>query len=311
MMKKTLVPILVLAVLGIGACAASPPATSFADGSDEGDRELKRGIYWYHKGCARKAMEHFLAAHEHYSLTDQQAGVARSLNSMANGYRHAGKSEDARLFYDAAIAAARRCDDQRVMAQALSNKAAILIEADDLTGAEVLLDEAQLLARETGPVYAMVLNHRAVLMMMANRTDEAATLLDQADNAAAGDGFNADATIRYTRGRLMLKNGNYTEAMIHFQSALALDRQAGFSRGMADDLSVMAVIHEQLGEDEAALDCLDRSIKIYALLENQAKVLEKLGRLESLALKTGSDVRVTVHFINQWLAGEAVDVICR
>ncbi|MBR9987091.1 MAG: hypothetical protein KFF68_14410 [Desulfosarcina sp.] len=49
---------------------------------------------------------------------------------------------------------------------------------------------------------------------------------------------------------------------------------------------------------------------IYALLENQAKVMENLGRLESLALKTGTDVRVTVHFINPWLAGEAVDVIC-
>jgi tetratricopeptide (TPR) repeat protein len=311
MMKKTLVPILVLAILGIGACAASPPATSSADGSDEGDRELKRGIYWYQKGCARKAMEHFFAAHEHYSLNDQQAGVARSLNSIANGYRHAGKAEDATLFYDAAIAAARRCDDQRVMAQALSNKAAILIEVDDLAGAEVFLNEAQLLARETGPVYAMVLNHRAVLLMMANRTDEAVTLLDQAEAAAGGDGFNADATIRFTRGRLMLKNGNHAEAMTHFQIALELDRQAGFSRGMADDLSAMAVIHEQLGEDEAALDCLDRSIKIYALLENQAKVMENLGRLESLALKTGSDVRVTVHFIHQWLAGEAVDVICR
>jgi tetratricopeptide (TPR) repeat protein len=311
MTKKSLVPIMVLAILGIGACAASPPATPSADGSDEGDRELKRGIYWYQKGCARKAMEHFLAAHEHYSLTDQQAGVARSLNSIANGYRHAGKAEDARLFYDAAIAAARRCDDQRVMAQALSNKAAILIEADDLAGAEVLLDEAQLLARETGPVYAMVLNHRAVLLMMANRTDDAVTLLDQADAAAAGDGFNADASIRFTRGRLMMKNGNNAAAMSHFQHALELDRQAGFTRGMADDLSAMSAIYEQLGEDEAALDCLDRSIKIYALLENQAKVLENLGRLESLALKTGTDVRVTVHFINQWLAGEAVDVICR
>lgn len=310
-MKKSLVPILLLALWGIVACAASPPATSSVGSPDEGDRQLKRGIYWYQKGCTRKAMEHFHAAHEHYALTDQQAGVARSLNSIANGYRHAGKAEDARLFYDAAIAAARRCDDQRVMAQALSNKAASLIESDDLAGAEVLLDEAQLLARETGPVYAMVLNHRAVLSMMANRTDEAETLLDQAESAAVGDGFNADATIRFTRGRLKMKTGNYAQAMSHFQKALELDRQAGFSRGMADDLSAMAVIHERSGEDEAALDCLDRSIKIYALLENQAKVLENLGRLESLADITGTDVRVTVHFINQWLAGDAVDVICR
>lgn len=176
MMKKTL--ILILALWGICACATSPPATSSADGPDQGDRELKRGIYWYQKGCTRKAMAHFHAAHEHYSLTDQQVGVARSLNSIANGYRQADKAQDAHLFYDAAIVAARRCDDQRVMAQAMSNKAAMLIESDDLAGAEVLLDEAQLLAREKGPVHAMVLNHQAVLLMTANQTDEALDLLD-------------------------------------------------------------------------------------------------------------------------------------
>jgi tetratricopeptide (TPR) repeat protein len=308
MMKKML--ILILALWGICACATSPPATSSAEGPDEGDRILTRGIYWYQKGCTRKALEHFHAAHEHYSLTDQQVGVARSLNSIANGYQQAGNLQDAHLFYDAAIVAARRCDDQRVMAQAMSNKAAMLIESDDLAGAEVLLDEAQLLAREIGPVYAMVLNHRAVLLMTANRTNEALNLLDQADSAAAGDGFNADATIRFTRGRLMMRTGNYSQAMHHFQQALALDRMAGFTRGMADDLSAMAIIHEQLGEDEAALDCLDRSIKIQALLKNRKKVLNSLARLESLAQKTGTDIRVTVHFINQWLAGEAVDHIC-
>lgn len=310
-MKQSLLLLLALALGGMYACATSPPATSSADGLGEGDRELKRGIYWYQKGCSRKAMEHFHAALEYYSLTDQQVGVARSLNSIANGYWHAGKTEDARLFYDAAIAAARRGDDQRVLAQALSNKAAMLIESDDLAGAEVLLDEAQLLARETGSVYAMVLNHRAVLLMKANRTDEAATLLVQAESAAVGDGLNANASIRFTRGRLMMKTGTYIKALNEFKQALELDHNAGFTRGMANDLSAMAAVHEQLGEDETALDCLDRSIKIYALLKDRAKVLESLDRLESLGQKTGTDVRVTVHFINLWLAGETVDAICR
>lgn len=310
-MKNFLVLIMVLVFWGICACAASPRATISADGSDKGDRELKRGIFWYQKGCTRKALDHFHAAHEQYSLADRQAGVARSLNSLANVYRHAGDVESAMLFYDAAIAAAKRCDDQTVVARALSNKAAVLIDAGELAGAEVLLDEAQLLSRETGPVFAMVLNHRAVLLMKAQRLDEALNLLDQADSVAVGDGFNAGATIRFTRGRLMMKTGKYPQAMGLFQQALELDRQAGFTRGMADDLSAMADIHELLGEDEAALGCLDRSLKIHALLENREKVLENVDRLESLARKTGSDVRVTVHFINQWLAGEAVDAICR
>ncbi len=310
-MKTIVVPLMVTVLLVMTACATSPPAGSSANATDQGDRELKRGIHWYQRGCTRKAMDHFYAAHEHYCLNDRQTGVARSLNSLANGYRQLGDVNSARLFYDAAITAARRCDDQQVIAQALSNKAATMMEQGDLAGAEVLLDEAQLLARETGSVFAMVLNHRAVLMMKTQHDDAALTLLDEADAFAAGDGLNTGATLRFTRGRLMMKTGKYPEALRLFQLALELDRQAGFSRGMADDLSAMAGIHEQLGEDESALDCLDRSIKIYALLGNRERVLECLDRLEALALKTGTNVGVTVHFVRQWLDGKAVDASCQ
>jgi tetratricopeptide (TPR) repeat protein len=310
-MKTWLALLLAMTFLGLCACAGSPAATLSADASDPADRDLKRGIYWYQKGCARRALDHFYAAHEYYSFTDRQVGVARSLNSMANVYRQEGNLESAMLFYDAAIAAARRCDEQAMVGQALSNKAAVLIDTGDLAGAEVLLDEAHLLARETGPVFAMVLNHRAVLLMKTQQFDEALTLLDQADSLVVGDGYNARAAICFTRGKIMMRTGKYSPAMGLFQQALELDRQAGFTLGMADDLAAMAEIHEQLGEDEDALDCLDRSIKIHALLENREKVRENIAHLESLASKTGTDVRVTVHFINQWLAGEAVATICR
>jgi tetratricopeptide (TPR) repeat protein len=310
-MKKTLLGLLLLVLGGLWACAASPRPASLANSIDQGDRELKRGVYWYQKGCMRKAVDHFQAAHEHYSLADRQIGVARSLNGLANAYRQRGNLESALLFYDAAVAAGRRCDDQTVLAQALANKAAVLIEAEDTSAAEVLLDEAKLLARERGAVFALVLNYQAVLMMKAKKVDEAAALLDQADAVALGDEPDIRATIRFTRGRLRMHADDYKQAKHLFAQALELDRQAECSRCIADDLTAMADVHERLGEDEAALDCLERSLKIYALLENRPKVSEHLDRLQQLADKTGGDLRVTVHFINQWLAGEAVDAICR
>ena len=184
-MKKGLVLATGLVIWGICACAASPTMNASADRSDPGDRELQKGIYWYQKGCPRKALDHLHAAHELYSLTDRQVGVARSLSSLANVYRQSGDAESAMLFYDAAITAARRCDDQAVVAQALSNKAALLIDSGDLSGAEVLLDEAQLLSRERGPVLAMILSHRAGLKIKALHFDEAAEILDQAETVAA------------------------------------------------------------------------------------------------------------------------------
>jgi len=309
--KHLLAIIVLMAAWGLSACAASPQAPSSPDGSDQGDRELKRGIYWYHQGCTRKALSHLQAAHEHYSLANQQAGVARSLTSLANLYRRADNPENARLFYDAAISAARRCDDQTAAAQALANKAAMLIDAGELSAAEALLDEAQLLAHKTGPAAAMILNHRVVLSLKTQHYDEALRLLEEAESSGIERPSTVAATIRYTRATVVQKTGDYEKAMDLFRLALEQDRQMGSARGMADDLLAMAGIHQQMGRNEEALSCLEQSLKIHALLGNGKIVMDHIERLESLAERTGGDARVAVHFINQWLAGEAGDVVCR
>lgn len=302
-----------LALTGFWACAASHRPQTAAEATSPGDRELRRGIYWYHKGCMQKAMDHLKAAHEHYCLTDQRSGTARSLNSLANVYRQSGNLADALLFYDAAIDAARRSGDRTLVAQALSNKAAALLDRADTADhgdVKALLDEAQRLVRK-GPVYAMVLTHRAVLAMETRHFDEAGALLDRADDAAGRQADRTAAAIRFTRGRLMMKAGNTPQAQDQFEQALALDRQTDFAKGMAADLDALAEIHEQGEAYGSALDCLERSIKIYALLEDRRRVLKQLDHLQQLAAKSGGDIRVTLYFVNQWLAGEAMDAVCR
>ena len=39
-----------LALTGFWACAASHRPQTTAEATSPGDRELRRGIYWYHKG---------------------------------------------------------------------------------------------------------------------------------------------------------------------------------------------------------------------------------------------------------------------
>ena len=309
-MPRTLAIIAMLAAWGLCACAASPPTTSSANESAQGDRELQRGVHWYHQGCTRKALNHLRAAHEHYTIADQQLGVTRSLISLANLYRQAGNSNNALLFYDAAVSAARRCGDQTILAQALSNKAAMFIDSEDYAAAEVLLDEAQLLSRKAGSSTAMLLNHRAVLAMKAGRYDDALAFLEEAESSGVDTPSTIAGTLRYTRGKVLMRIGDYDQAMVLFEQALEQDRQSGFTRGMADDLMAQADIHEHQGRHEGALNCLERSLKIHALIGNRDIVMDNLDRLAVLAEKTGSDARVAVHFINQWLSGEAVDVAC-
>jgi tetratricopeptide (TPR) repeat protein len=309
---KLIVAIVMLLIMaGLCGCATPPPATPSADASAQGDRELRQGIHWYRKGCLRKAMNHVVAAHEQYCLADNQTGVARSLNSLANIYQQAGDVNGALRYYDAAVAAGKRSDDQSVAARALANKAAVLIEEGHLSAAGILLDKAQRLSPKTGPVFAIVLNHRAVMLIERKQYNDARKLLDRAASLADGDQSTTAATIHFTRGRLMTRTGKAVQAIGEFQQALAADRQAGFTRGMADDLFALAGIHEHLGENEAALNCLDRSLQLYALLEDHVKVAGSLDRLKALARKTGADLSVSIHFIEQWMTGGGIDAICR
>jgi tetratricopeptide (TPR) repeat protein len=310
-MKRFLVIAMALMLAGFCGCAASPPATLSAGASAQGDRELRQGIHWYRKGCLHKAMNHVLAAHAQYCLADNQAGVARSLNSLANIYQQAGDANGALRYYDAAVAAGKRSDDQTVTARALANKAAVLIEAGRLSAARTLLGKARIRSGKSGPVFAVVLNRRAVLLMEGQHYNEAMKLLDRAASLAVGDESTTAAAIHFTRGRLMTRTGHDVQALGQFQQALAADRQAGFTRGMADDLFALAGAHEHLGKDGAALNCLDRSLQLYALLEDHAKVAGSLDRLKKLARKTGTDPSVSIHFIEQWLTGGGINAVCR
>ncbi len=275
---------------------------------------MQRGVSWYQKGCVRKALDHFFAAHEYYCLVDNRIGVARSMDGIGNAYRLMGDQKNAILFYDAAISTskcseAENCEDRSVAAQALANKAALLLEMEDFPGARVVLDEAQSIVLEQDTIRIRILNHRAVLAMKTGQTEEAVSLLDQADSFSRKSGV--DASLRFTRGRLMVMMGNEDEAMPCFQQALTMDRKAGRFRAVADDLCAIAGLYEKQGNIKAALDHLDRSIKIYALIGERREIAEQLDKLQSLADKSGTDIRVTVHFIEQWLAGNGIDAACR
>ena len=105
-------------------------------------------------------------------------------------------------------------------------------------------------------------DQQAVLSMKEQRFDEALTLLKEAESSGVEKPSTVPATLRYTRGKVLMRTGDYEQAMHLFQQALEQDRKMGFARGVADDLLALAEIHEQMGRSEEALDCLEQSLKI-------------------------------------------------
>ena len=73
----------------------------------------------------------------------------------------------------------------------------------------------------------------------------------------------------------------------------------------------MGALYQREGEHTAAAAHFQRSIKIYALLGNEKKVIDLMRKLETSASAADVDIAVTKHFVNQWSRGEVLESLCR
>jgi len=108
----------------------------------------------------------------------------------------------------------------------------------------------------------------------------------------------------------MSSMGRYEEGLEQYRKALEGDRQSGFHQGIADDLAAIGQIYQHEGEHTAAASHLQRSIKIYALLGDEERVIDIMAMLEVSAKEANVDIAITRHFISQWARGEILESPC-
>jgi hypothetical protein len=109
----------------------------------------------------------------------------------------------------------------------------------------------------------------------------------------------------------MLKTERPVDAIASFEKALLIDRKLGFYKGIADDLLCMGQSYTKVGQDEKAVKCLKRSIKIFALIDQTKEVHETMKLLEEAAQGAGVDISVTEAFIERWRQGKLYESPCR
>jgi tetratricopeptide (TPR) repeat protein len=232
-----------------------------------------------------------------------------SMNNIGNVYRFIGDPDSARLFFDEAVDIYLTLGDNRGAAQALSNQAALLIDQDMLEQAQAVLDRAEKIKGNATPDVGL-LNNRGVLLIKQNAYEQAESVLNQGLKRVSSDEPLQAATLHFALGRLMQATGRYDAARMHFEKALALDREQGFHKGIADDLAALGSLCFQQLQYAAATGYLERSIKIYALIENKAMVEATLKKLEDAAAKAEVDIRVTRLFVERWSAGKILENPC-
>jgi len=267
-------------------------------------QHLQKGVGLYQRGCFQASLDAFTKAHELFTAADLLPGVAMSLNNIGNVYRYIGDSPSALLFFEEAYEIYIRLDDRDGAIQALSNKAAVLIQNDRLDAAENTLNAAETMARASGKIVAHVLNNKGILLMRRQQYDAAEFILQEALGATATENLHGSATIYSSLGNLMAEKADYETARKLYEKALDLDRQSGFHPGLADNLKAIGKVCRQQGLYAQTTDYLQRSVKIYAILGNREQVKDIMTMLEESAARANIDLTMTRHFVHKWSNGQ-------
>jgi len=270
------------------------------------------GNRWYLQGCYQEALRYYFGAYEYFCAGDRLAPAARTLNSIGNLYRRLGDPEAALSFYNEALEIDRQLADTASQAQTLINRSAALLDAGQTDRAALDLKAATPLAENT-PRLALAL-HRSVGILFTRKNDlnAAEAHLHNAMAAAAGSSKVEQAATRYAMGRLRLAQEKPTAALTYFQGALTLDREAGHTHGLGDDLEALGDCARQLEAWSQAADYYQRSAKIFALLDHTDKTRQLLEALQALdaAHPDAVNADLTLFFINRWVEGEQEAGIC-
>ncbi len=300
---------LVLLAVGLAIGCGGPKVKDKPPHLSGGMQEIQQGIAAYQQGCYHRSLDHFFRAHEHFTASDQLNGVAMSMNNIGNVYRFIGDPDSAGLFFDEAIGIYLVLEDETGALQALSNKAALLIDLDKLEAAQDTLRQAESLMGDKKAT-AGLLNNKAVLLMKQTTFDQAEEILKRGLGLVSPNDLPEYATLNFSLGRLMLTTNRIDLALAYFNTALQTDRQQGFHKGIADDLAALGSVYLAQARYDMAAAHLQRSIKIYALLEDKPKVDETLQQLENAAAKADLDIRVTQLFVERWIEGKALESPC-
>lgn len=311
-MKRTCIVSLFIACLLLAGCGGGPQkGQRQPEHLVAGMKEIQKGIAWYQKGCYQRSLGYFLRAHEQFTASDQLPGVAMSLNNIGNVYRNMGDVPNAILFFEESFDTYWDLKDISRAVQALSNKAAALIDNNQVAPAGAVLSLAEDISRRNNIRFQPLLHNRAILLIKQKKFQAAEAILRQALNSTDASKPAEIATINFAYGNLMLELQQYDTAIRYFQTALDADRSLGFYKGMADDLAAIGTAHLRSGDKGRAANFFKRSIQIYALIENKSKVAQTLKAFEEAAQAAHMDTRVTKHFVNKWSKGKAFQGPCR
>ncbi len=276
----------------------------------KGMKEINKGTAWYQKGCYPRSLEHFLRAHALFVASDQQAGVAMSMNNIGTVYRAMGDFKSAILFFEESHLIYVEIKDHQGALQSLSNQAAALIAGGRLDEAKNTLDAAEHMDGQMDKSFEPIFTTRGMLLIKKGQFQPAEETLLRALKNLKPSNFSDLATVNFALGNLMFKTGRPQKAVAYYQVSLSADRATGFHKGMAGSLAALGSAYLSLEKNEQAVKYFKRAVKVYALMGAEKKVSEIMEKLVAASKQAGVDISITRHFVKRWLEGKALESPC-
>jgi len=267
--------------------------------------QIKKGNEWYQRGCYNRSLEHYMQANERFSLSDQQAGIAVSLNNIGNVYRILEDYDSAALFFDEAYRTYSALGDAEGMVRLLTNRASVYLAQGELAKAEATLNKAEVSKRQAGMLYPPLERNRAILLTRQGRYGQAEAVLNELLPTIDPGNRTEIAATHVAFANILTGTNRPLAAIDHLKAALSADQWAGYHQGIADDLTALGSIYQTTGNHQLAADHYQRSLKIYALIGRNRKAMEILDRLEEIDRSKGLDLSLTKLFMDRWLEGKA------
>jgi len=267
--------------------------------------QIKKGNEWYQRGCYGRSLEHYMQANERFSLSDQQDGIAMSLNNIGNVYRILEDYASAVLFFDEAYRIYSSLGDAEGIVRLLTNKASAHLAQGEVAEAEATLDRAEASMKQTGLAYPPLDRNRAILFTRKGNYGKAEAILDELLPTIDPENRIEVAATHVALANVFTKTDRPSAAAGHLKAALSADQWAGFYKGIADDLAALGSVHQGMGNHRSAADYYQRGLKIYALIRNDQRAMEMLDRLAEIDAVVSLDLSLTKLFVERWLAGKA------
>lgn len=218
-------------------------------------------------------------------------GVARFLGCQGYALERLGKSHEAALVHENAVAAAERASDKAALADALAMRGESRHYHGRYDEAIADLDRAYALNRDLGRKAGQQYALNAIANVYSDTNvaefDKAIGYYRQLlkDNEAAGQRSEV-ATMLFNIATANVQKGRLDEALPDFRRAMAIDLELGNTAGVAESERSIGLVLAKQGRPEDALPLMDSAIARYRAAgsdESVARVrIARAGILQAL-----------------------------